>query len=437
MTSNFFPSAVHLFLKGVAVSFSGIILLGIINYLIRRHLALTLSRVDFGFFYSMFAFYGLLTTCCQFGIKQAGAILTASYIAKHQERRIGLLLSVLIELTLCSGIVVMLFLIFGRSFLAESFFKYPTVSAAIAIFSPYIVITSVWNIFLSVPHGKMEFAVYNGISVFQMLLVFLGVLSCAKRGILFLTVAWCMALFISMLTTICLVCSRYRLFLSWKAVCCIPLWRKIRSLCGWISVSSSGIVLLSYLDSICLTWLSDLQQVAAYNIALPVMQILQSLMVLPLVFLPLATKMWEERKLHDLKIILIAVNAGLTICTVPLVILIHYFGPWIITIMFGRQFLSSAPALTLLSAGILFSVAGQFNINFLNSSGCPQKGMIAVIVVFLANLTLNFFFIPRYGFYAAAFSLSTANFCFAVLTALFAFNHLRGKDWKGKSLMIH
>ena len=415
------------FLKGVAVSFTSMLLLGIINYLIRRHLALHLSTEDFGFFYSMFAFFGLLTTFCQFGIKQSSAILTASYIAKRQESRINLLLSSLLTFTVCFCAVIMLILMSGCRFLASAYFKYSEAAAAIMVFAPFILLNPVWSLFLSIPHGKLEFPVYNGFFIFQMLLIYTGVLIFSKFGILALSSSWISAMIIAMAVAVFFICRRYRLNLSFHKAFCPAINRKIWNLCSWMAISTTGLMMLSFLDSFFLTWLTDLKQVAAYNIALPIMQILQSLTVLPLVFLPFSADLWEKKKYRELARIFHSVNLIILIGTLPLVILLHHLGPWIITVLFGKRFISSAPALTLLSAGVLFCVAGQFNLNLLNASGKQKTGAGIILAVLFADAALNFLLVPVYGFKGSAMALSCSYILTAILTYAFAARELMSR----------
>ena len=426
MGNNVFSSAVQFFLKGVAVSFSGMVLLGIINYLIRRYLVLHLSEVDFGFFYSMFAFFSLLTTFCQFGIKQASAVLTASYAAKHQEQRISFLTSSLLTFTAVFCSIVMIALFFGCRYLASSYFKYPNAAASIMVFIPFIILNPLWSLFLSIPHGKQDFPVYYGLEIFQMILVYIGVLIFAADGIFSLSTAWISAVCIAMLIAWILICRRYRLQLSPMKAFSPAVNRKIWSLCSWMSVSTTGLMLLSFLDSCFLTWLADLKQVAAYNIALPIMQILQSLTVLPLVFLPFSADLWEKKRYREISRIFHSVNLVILACVLPLTLLLHLLGPWIITIMFGKQFVSSSPALTVLSSGVLFYVAGQFNLNLLNATGKQKTGAWIILAVLSADVVLNFQLVPRFGFKGSAIALSSAYLLTALLSYLFAALQLKG-----------
>lgn len=70
------------FLRGSAVSMIGVGSLGIMNYLIRRTLALNLPETDYGFFYSAFALVMIVMVFLDLGLTQSSVILLSKSFAK-------------------------------------------------------------------------------------------------------------------------------------------------------------------------------------------------------------------------------------------------------------------------------------------------------------------------------------------------------------------
>ena len=103
----------------------------------------------------------------------------------------------------------------------------------------------------------------------------------------------------------------------------------------------------------------------------------------------------------------------------------RWLGSWLITLLFGAQFTSAAPALTILSGGILFYCAGQFNLNLLNSANDQKNGMFLIVAAITADLLLNILLIPRYGFIGAAIAMAATYILTAVTTFARAFYRLR------------
>ena len=413
------------FFRGIICSFSGADLLGVINYLIRRILVQNLSQTDFGFFYSMFALFNMLATFFQFGIQQVAPILTVRYIAQRQEKRINCLISFLFFVAGLTGLVLMCILFVFSNRLAAAFFKYPEAVAAIRMFTPFVLLLPLWIVLQSIPHGKKDFPVYNAMGIVQMGLILAGVCFAARQGAFSVCLAWVAGFAAAFAASAFFIFRKYRIHLIFRAVFCRGIFRQLWNLCTWITGSVTGIMLLANLDTFCLTWLSDLQEVAAYNIALPIMQIMQTVLVLPLVFLPVAVDLWQKKKYAEIRRIFYLVNALLALGSIPLVLVTRWLGSWLITLLFGAQFTSAAPALTILSGGILFYCAGQFNLNLLNSANDQKNGMFLIVAAIAADLLLNILLIPRYGFIGAAIAMAATYILTAGTTFARAFYRLR------------
>lgn len=71
------------FLRGSVVSMIGVVSMGIMNYLIRRTLALNLSEIDYGFFYSAFALVMIVMVFLDLGLTQSTVILMSKSFAEN------------------------------------------------------------------------------------------------------------------------------------------------------------------------------------------------------------------------------------------------------------------------------------------------------------------------------------------------------------------
>ena len=69
-----------------------------------------------------------------------------------------------------------------------------------------------------------------------------------------------------------------------------------------------------------------------------------------------------------------------------------------------------------MAGGILFYVAGQFNLNLLNSIGEQKNGMFLIMGTIALDLLLNVLLIPSRGFIGAAIALSSAYLLLAAST---------------------
>lgn len=427
------PHGIRLFISGVTVSFAGMVLLGTVNYLIRRTLSLELSKSDFGFFYSMFAIANLLTMLFQFGVKQANTILIANFMAKGQKKRLNFLVPIILFFTITGSIVLCLGLLLARSELLQNFFQYPEGESAYTIFLLYIFALPIWGIFLSVSHGMKNFILYYGLLVLQMGIILCGCYYYAPRQGL---VGVCMVWVVSMLSTLFFAAwsnrTIYRIRIVPHLALSKRILRKIWALCSWMSLSLAGIMLIGNLDTICLTYFCTLDSVANYNIALPIVQIIQSLLVLPFVFMPIASGMWQQKRYVEIRKIFHAVNLLMLIAVLPAWLLSELLGGWIICILFDPDFLAAKPALVILATGSLFLGIGQFNLNLLNSSENQKTGASIVISGIVLDLALNMGLIPAFGIVGAAFATAGSYFLIATASFFVCQIQLRHKEKESK-----
>ena len=89
------PSAYKTFTRGAVISLFGVLLAGIISYLTRRVLVLHLSPLEYGFFYSVFAFVSLGLAVVDLGLGQSGTVLMAKYAARGKMGRVNLFFSII------------------------------------------------------------------------------------------------------------------------------------------------------------------------------------------------------------------------------------------------------------------------------------------------------------------------------------------------------
>ena len=79
------PEHLKIFIFGSAVTITGNVVVGLVNYLVRRTLALNLSSSDYGSFYGTFALISILLAVFDFGLTDAGSVLVAEEKSRHSE----------------------------------------------------------------------------------------------------------------------------------------------------------------------------------------------------------------------------------------------------------------------------------------------------------------------------------------------------------------
>jgi O-antigen/teichoic acid export membrane protein len=159
-----------------------------------------------------------------------------------------------------------------------------------------------------------------------------------------------------------------------------------------------------YVDQLVATVLLGAAAVATYQVAVPIVQILYSLLVIvPTVGTPVLAAIWEKDDAEPVvaelcATFLIAMVALLwcaLLATVP-------FGNLLIVLLFSAQFVEAGVLLPFLCAGVIFYIIAFYFFSAWNARG--KNHITSLIMLFgpLLNILLGIVLIPRLGLRGAA-----------------------------------
>ena len=395
------------FLRGSAVSLTGAILLGVINYLVRRILCNNMSLADYGIFYSTFALFSMIFGFTDLGLTQSGTVMIASAAENQAERNkiFSHLFFIKASIALMTASVVALF---------YQFTKNSTNTLFILIFLAYFIMQVLNGTLQSLWGGLKKYTLQQiGYCVLALLTV---LLLCSLKEFKLSIVASCF--FAAAIVTLIagLIYSRV-LDLGFLR------WGPDRNLCKTL-LTTGGIIavtttLLSFMYNISATMLlaqKGAESAGLYNIALPIMQIVQATMVFPVVFLPIAVDM--SRK-HEYKKLLSFVRIALLTALAALIptgIFFYYCSPMLIRILFKPEYVGAATATTFLCLGLVFFTLGNFLFQIMLSLYKTVPMALIAVVATVSSLLLNYFLINWADVNGAAIATLLSYMLFALLT---------------------
>ena len=166
---------------------------------------------------------------------------------------------------------------------------------------------------------------------------------------------------------------------------------------------------------------------ALYNIAMPVAQIVKSLVALSVVFAPVATGMFVRGQYRDVRRLCLLVT-GLELLAFPFLALVLWlFGDQIITLMFGSRFIPARNAMAVITSAMIFWAIAQFNMTALNAMGKQHWSAWITLAGALAAISGFCLFLPRGGALAAAVVSGGACVLWAAVSGVVLFRPLAGK----------
>ncbi len=429
-------TATSTFIQGSVISLGGMVLLGFLNYIVRRFLAVNLAETDYGFLFSALSLISICLAYLDCGIGQCVTILQAKHISLENHSKVSAVYSLSTAYKLAGGIVIASAIWFASPILLESYFKTASHAHWLRLLCFYVPVASVAGIVLSTLAAHKAFLTSSIFQVAQAALLFVLLYVLWQDVANAVPLAYLISAGASVVAGMTFIGLRYRLWPTLAPGMSIrQTGAEIFHLSKWIGISVLGFSTMYYMDTIMLTHFRGLKSVAQYNVALPVMQIVQSMMVFPMIFTPIATQMWQRQELDELRRICgMMFNLVVTVFW-PVVIFFFFNGAAIITLLFDSRFTGAATALTILCAGMCTFVIGQFFINILNAIDRPR--IVATIVVAGAclNIACNAALIPLWDIEGAAMA-TCGSYVFIAIAAYIVARRTIGLSQKWRPTIL-
>ncbi len=432
-------SVVKSFLHGSVISFVGVIIIGIFNYLIRRSLAVNLTQIEYGFFYSAYTLLCIFFCFLDLGLGQTTTVLISKYLTKKNLPKVKEIYSIIFYIKLISSIIFMIVLYLLSSYLIKDYFNYSKGKVIFNILCCLVPIVCIETLIYTVLDGYQKFTLRNLFIIVRTLLnYFIVIIFIPDYGLYAVVFGTIIASSITCIIGLIFLGFKMKLFPLSTMPKLFSTIKELANFAKWIAIAIAGLSIMNYMDTFMLTYLTDLNSVAEYNIALPITQILQTLLILPVVFTPIASKMWQEKNYAQLKSI--TYNAMLCLIWIgfPVLIGLIFLSKDIISIMFpGKEYAINAKyALMILGSGVpLFAIA-QFYINTLTAMEKPTKVAKIVIIGVVCNIIFNSLLIPHFNIEGAAIATIGAYFIIAVSAIIILNKELNFKTPKTAIIFI-
>lgn len=391
------------FLWGSFISLLGSVLIGVMNYLIRRCLVNQFSFEEYGFLYSVFSLLTVLLAVIDLGMTQAGTILIAQNRAARRPLRANSIYSFILLVKTSFGSIVYLVLALCSSFLMVHYYKYPAGQGVFLVVALLLIFQSAETVCMSGMDSAKAFGIKNLLQSAKILLIFIGVLLFSARyGLTFAAGLFPACALISFIAAYFILARKFGMKTVPEMTFNARTFKHTWELSRWTAVGLVGLTLVSNMDQQLLTWLGNLEQVGIYNIALPIAQIMQSLIILPVVFTPIVSELWQHGRKEEIAKLTELITAVLFILLWVTMITTLPLAKSIILLFWSKQVPEAEMALTILCAGTIFFAAAGFYIGALNSCGAARLGAAIIMGGAMLNIICNAVLIPLWNINGAA-----------------------------------
>ena len=406
--------------RGAGIFFIGIMLGRFLGYLIRMVIARLLGPEQYGLISLGISVVEISATLALFGLPTAINRYVPFYWTRGQTDRVRGTIRSSLAISLPAALATGLVLFWLTNQLSLDVFKKPDLIPILKIFAVIVPFYSIMMISSAIFTGfkKMEYIVYTQqflryiliLAIFVALFLFGFGIDAAiyayPVGYFFTAV---MGLFLAQ-RLFPFIGKQLESRINFKQILTFS-WPLILVSMIWFIIDRVATIMLGYFKS------SDI--VGIYNAALPLAQLIPAvLQSFTTIFLPIVSSILSTGDFKELRNIYTITTKWVFLFTLPLFIVIFASAKFLIVTLFGAEYVDATPALQILSLGFLFHAAVGPTTMTLNALEKTKLILFNTVVAFVANISLHYFLIPKYGIVGAAIAAAAALLILNVLTLI-------------------
>lgn len=418
-------SVIKRIIKGAGIIFAMTMVNTIFGFMVRITLARQLTLADFGLFYAVISFLGLVGVLKNLGINQAIIKFIPEFLSENNREKVktSILFSLFFSIT--TSFVIGSLLYYFSSEISLIYFKDPNVETVFRIFLIFFVvqllvssINSIFNAF-----QRPILLSYSGVFINMMFFILIYF----TQDIEINRVVWYYnGVYITVLFTNCLLLLNVFNIFKYKSSAFLPVAKKLMPFGAATTASTIVSHTAVRVDTIFLTFFQNLETVGIYSALTPFRTIFKVAgSSISKIFFPLTSELYAQGKTDELKSILSMIHRYLVFLLMPLAVVFFAYTEFIIETIFGPEFVEGANAARLIVLASIIRPIVIINVGTINGLGKPLKNTQIITITGIINLLLNVIMIPLWSYNGAALAIIVNRLIAFVATNL-AINRIIG-----------
>ncbi len=437
ITVIFMKSYSSTVVKGTIIIFAMLLLSGLLGYATRLFLASNLSLAEYGMFYAALSFASFFIIIIGLGLNSALTKFVSEFLVNKKYSKIKTVSIIVILTQIFVSVVVVIFMTIFADQISLIFFKTLQVSDIIKILFIYLFLSTPFYFLKNYLQGHNDMKNLAFISFVYPIVTFAYILFAfyfSSGSVLTAAHAYTAGVFVAVLFGIFVVAKKYGHVFKGRIVSGIEKKKLSRDLFLFaVPVFIIGIAntAITYVDTLAITYFRTLEEVAFYQAALPTAFILTYLSSsLTTVLYPTVSDLWTRKKYQYTADAISSIVKFTLILMVPIVLVFLAFPEIVLTILFGSSYIPAAPALQILSIGVLMFSLGMLLTITLQGIGRPDINAKLIGFSAIVNLVLNLVMVPGFGIIGAATASAISYFCYISLAHYFTKREFSKKNTK-------
>lgn len=380
-----------------------------LGYLLRSLLARDLTVEQFGLFYAMISFFGTIGILNDLGFAEVATYFIPKYLERGEYNKIKTAIKIqLIQQIITTSVIGLGVIIFAQ-FIANSYFHLESASSILPYMVMYFMAYDLYR-YTSTLYYAFQDLKFSGTSEIIRLLVALAfmyiIFALFHNNLVILTLGWGIAHTIVALFYFVSFFIHHPQILKAEGYSILKIYREFLPYTFPTLLTTCVTFLYSSLGVFLLTFFKGVRDVAMYNAAEPISNILL-IFVTPITSMlaPLSSQLDEQNNVGKIQKIIYAIFNSGVFFLIPVVILIVLYSTESINILFGSKYNDGSLTLKISAFYLFFTILNKFLYNIITGLGM-QKGRFKMISVTAIISTLfSFLLIPSFG----SVGVATAN----------------------------
>ncbi|MBI4894874.1 MAG: flippase [Candidatus Aenigmarchaeota archaeon] len=373
--------------KGSLLIFISVVVATVLGYVLRLFLSRNLTLEQFGLLYAVLIFFGFFGLFRDLGLNHTIVKFIPEFFFRKQFDKIKSFIIFVIIFQIIVSLIIVIPILYFSDYIALAYFHSIDATIAIQLLSITFLLNAFLSIFQSALQGFNKITYYSVIQPLSMTITLGSIYFLVSLTLLGAVLGYVIAAVVMAVVTFFMFLKSFPKFSNLKTSIDKPLIKKGLSFSLPVFIGFIGGFLLSYTDTMVLTYFKTLTDVAYYQVALPTSQILWiiSTPVVTVLF-PVISEMSAkaENKLIS-KTVSISLKFTLVLI-IPIATTMFLFSDYIIIFLFGSTYLPASLTLQILSLAAIPLVLWSVCTIILTSIGQPKIGTKIVIGSAIFNL---------------------------------------------------
>ena len=345
------------------------------------------------------------------GINVAATKYAAEFYAKRQFKKIKNTAVYLLAVQLIIFGLFTLITVYFADHLASHYFKSTIAARMLVIVAIAFLLSILETVFASLFNGLQRPLHYAAVDVIgnATILIFAAALFWWGTGAMTPAYAYLLSFAITPIIFFILLWKRFPEIVLAPTSYDPKLLKKLLTYGVPLMVALIGTSITGYFATITLTYFKSLTEVGIYNAALPIAGLLRYFAkATSTVIMPLSSEL-QTIKHPKFGIGVTRLQKYLVLLIIPFVASVYCFPDTILGIFFGKEYISGARALQILSIGIIPLTVALVNTNILLGIGKAAQNATCIMIGAITALILTLIFVPRFGIEGAAIAATISN----------------------------